>query len=89
MEYTIRIAVPKDEGKIRELFLLCFSVLNCDALNGSMIILPDLPQKLPDEVHSLYSIWTSKGSAAASSSLTSSAGVQPSARYAACDSFEE
>ena len=31
----------------------------------------------------------SKGSAAASSALTSSARVQPSARYAACDSFEE
>ena len=39
--------------------------------------------------YNLYSIWTSKGSAAASPSLTSSAGVHPSARYAACDSFEE
>ena len=39
--------------------------------------------------YNLYSIWTSKGSAAASSSLISSAKLHPSARYAACDSFEE
>ena len=39
--------------------------------------------------YNLYSIWTSKGSSAASFSLISSAKLHPSARYAAWDSFEE
>ena len=39
--------------------------------------------------YNLYSIWISKGSSAASSSLISSAKLHPSARYAAWDSFEE